>query len=219
MNDTQQRKAEILTRLLTGRLTGPEAAGLLDISARHLRRVRATFEANGIAALVHANTGKPPPHQTNPQVVAQIVALAQQGGPYHGFNVSHLRDLLLERHDIVIGRSTLSRLLLQTGVRRQDKRPKQTRRYERRERKSAEGVLLQMDGSPHDWLEGRGPRLCLMDSIDDATGKAVYLCFHPTESQEAYLLMLRGIAVEYGLPMSVYHDKHTILRSPKQANH
>lgn len=76
--------------------------------------------------------------------------------------------------------------------------------------------MIQRDGSPHDWLEGRAPKMCLMGGIDDATGQVVYARFHPTEDQKGYLMLLRSVATRYGIPMSVYHDKHTILRSPKE---
>jgi hypothetical protein len=86
----------------------------------------------------------------------------------------------------------------------------------RRERKSAEGMMLQIDATPFDWLEGRGPRMALSAAIDDATSRVVYASFRPTEDQAGYLLMLRAIATTYGLPHLVYHDRHTILRSPKE---
>ena len=78
-------------------------------------------------------------------------------------------------------------------------------------------MLVQVDGSPHDWLEGRGPRLCLIGGCDDATSKVLDLRFHPSESQDAYLTLFRSIAVNHGLPMAFYHDRHTVLRSPKEA--
>jgi hypothetical protein len=78
-------------------------------------------------------------------------------------------------------------------------------------------MLLQIDGSPHDWLSGRGPRITLIGAIDDATGKIISAVFRPSEDQEGYLTLMRSIAVEHGLPESYYHDKHTILRSPKEA--
>jgi hypothetical protein len=77
-------------------------------------------------------------------------------------------------------------------------------------------MLLQIDGSPFDWLEGRGPNATLIGAIDDATGKVLFLHFRPTEDQIGYLLLLRSIAQGFGLPMSIYHDRHTILRSPKE---
>ena len=76
--------------------------------------------------------------------------------------------------------------------------------------------MLQIDGSPHDWLEGRAPRMALLGAVDDATSKIIYLSLRPTEDQAGYLLMLRAIAQEQGLPQAIYHDRHTILRSPKE---
>lgn len=76
--------------------------------------------------------------------------------------------------------------------------------------------MLQVDGSPHDWLEGRAARMALVGAIDDATSKIIYASFRPSEDQAGYLVMLRTIAQELGLPQSLYHDRHTILRSPKE---
>jgi hypothetical protein len=77
-------------------------------------------------------------------------------------------------------------------------------------------MLLQMDASPYAWLEDRGPPADLLGAIDDATGKIVELLFRPHEDQVGYLLLLRNIARGHGVPMSIYHDRHTILRSPKR---
>ena len=78
--------------------------------------------------------------------------------------------------------------------------------------------MLQIDASPHDWLEGRGPHLCLLGAIDDATSRIVHLRFWPTECLAGYFYLAREVATDarYGLPESFYHDKHTILRSPKE---
>lgn len=76
--------------------------------------------------------------------------------------------------------------------------------------------MLQIDGSPHDWLEGRAPQMSLVGAIDDATSKIIHAGFRPTEDQAGYLVMLREIARRYGLPRLIYHDRHTILRSPKE---
>jgi hypothetical protein len=78
-------------------------------------------------------------------------------------------------------------------------------------------MLLQIDGSPHDWLCGRGPKITLIGAIDDATHKIISLLFRPSEDQEGYLMLMRSIALEHGLPEAFYHDRHTILRSPKEA--
>jgi len=106
-------------------------------------------------------------------------------------------------------------LLKQAGLRQRAETSAPVHRR-RRPRRPAEGMLLQIDGSPFDWLEGRGPKASLIGAIDDATGKIVFLVFRLTEDQVGYLLLLRSVALSYGLPMSIYHDRHTILRSPKQ---
>lgn len=142
--------------------------------------------------------------------------MAGPTGRYHDFNVSHLAELLARDEGIKIPRSTLSRLLIAHHIRPRQSTKTKVKRMQR-ERKSAEGMMLQTDGSPHDWLEGRAPEMDLLGAIDDATGKVVYAHFRPSEDQIGYLLMLRNVALRYGLPHILYHDRHTILRSPKQA--
>jgi hypothetical protein len=167
-----------------------------------------------MAAVVHGLRGRAPANRTDAGTVARILALVGEGGEYHDFNVCHLRELLAREHEIAIGRSTLDRLLKERGLRRPGRRKGKEKRR-RRQRAAAEGMLVQVDGSPHDWLEGRGPKLALMGAVDDATGQFLYGRFHPTEDQAGYLVMFRTIACERGLPMACYHDRHTILRSPK----
>ena len=76
--------------------------------------------------------------------------------------------------------------------------------------------MLQIDGSPHDWLEGRGPRICLVGAIDDATGKVVGALFRGWEDAQGYFLMMRQVVTRYGIPETVYHDRHGIFeRDPK----
>lgn len=215
LDSQQQRRADILVRLLSGTLTIEAAAQHLCVSTRQARRLKKRYEQEGLQSVLHGNQGRAPANRTTPEVLGKILELSGKDGPFSDFNTCHLREKLQE-HDIAIGRSTLDRLLKENGLRKPRKeRPRIVRR--RRERRSAEGMLLQIDASPHDWLEGRGPRLCLLGAIDDATNRVCYARFHLSENQMGYLQMLRGIAVEHGLPMSYYHDKHTILRSPKEA--
>lgn len=217
LNETEQRKAQILARLVSGSLSTGQAATLLGLSQRQARRLCARYQKEGMAAVLHGNRQRQPHNKTDAATVAQVMTLAGEGGPYFGFSACHLQEMLAQRHDLHIGRSTLDRLLKEQGIKKCRKRAIQRRPHQKRERQPAEGMLLQIDGSLHDWLEGRGRKLCLVGAIDDATGKVLYLHFHLSETQEAYLLLLRTIAQERGLPMAAYHDKHTILRSPKKA--
>ncbi len=156
-----------------------------------------------------------PRNRTDPAIVERLAVLCGAGGKYHDFNVSHLCDLLARDEDIRLPRSTLSRLLRAAGVRAPRPARAEVKRM-RRERKSAEGMMLQIDATPFDWLEGRAPRMALAAAIDDATSRVVYGSFRPSEDQAGYLLMLRAVATTYGLPRLLYHDRHTILRSPKE---
>jgi hypothetical protein len=215
LDPKQQRKVEILSRLEAGVLDTGTAAELLGVGLRQVRRLRARFRREGMAAVMHGNSGRSPANRTDPALLARILALAGPEGPYHDLNVCHLQDLLAQDHQIVIGRATLERWLKQAGLRRSAKTAPAVHRR-RRLRRCAEGMLLQIDGSPFAWLEERGPEAALIGAIDDATGKILFLLFRPTEDQIGYLLLLRTVAQGYGLPMSIYHDRHTILRSPKQ---
>ena len=215
LNQKQQRKVDILTRLEAGAVDVGMAGELLGISARQLRRVRVRFRKEGFGGVLHGNAGRCAVNRTDPALVQQVLALAGPDGKYEDFNVCHLQELLGEQERIKIGRSTLDRVLKQAGLRHKAGKCGPVHRRKRL-RRSAEGMLLQLDGSPFDWLEGRGPKADLIGAIDDATGKVVFLVFRPTEDQIGYLLLLRTVAQSYGIPMSIYHDRHTILRSPKQ---
>jgi transposase len=215
LNPKQQRHVEILTRLEAGALETSCAAELLGVSPRQVRRPRARFRQEGFAAVLHGNSGRGPANRTDPALLERILALAGREGRYRDLNVCHLQDLLGQEEKIAIGRSTLDRLLKGAGLRRNGEAPARVHR-KRRLRRPAEGMLPRVDGSPFDWLEGRGPKAALMGAIDDATGKVVFLLFRPTEDQVGYLLLPRTVATSHGLPMSIYHDRHTIPRSPKQ---
>jgi hypothetical protein len=128
---------------------------------------------------------------------------------YAGFNFSHFTDLLEEKEAIRLSRSSVRRILLEGGL-SSPRRRKAPKHRSRRGRFPQEGMLLQIDGSPHDWLEGRGPELCLIGAIDDATGKVPYAHFQEKEDSSGYFRMLKEITGRYGIPLALYHDRHSI---------
>jgi hypothetical protein len=130
-------------------------------------------------------------------------------GRYAGCNHQHLTELLAEREGIVVSRPTIWRILTAAGVRSpRQRRPPKFRI--RRERYPQEGMLLQIDGSWHDWLEGRGPWLSLVGAIDDATGTVPAALFRDREDAHGYLLLLQEIIEGKGVPIALYSDKHSI---------
>jgi transposase len=214
LTDRQQRAVRILERLEAGSVDAASAAKALGISARQLRRKRARFRAQGMVAVVHGNQGRRPVNRMDAATRARIVALAGKEGRYAGVNVSHMQELLAREEQIVVGRSTLDRLLKEAGVRTRQTKAKAVHRH-RRQRKGAAGMLVQIDGSPYHWVGAAQPMATLIGAIDDATGKVLYLHLRPTEDQLGYLLLLHTLARTHGRPMALYHDRHTILRSPK----
>jgi transposase len=215
LNRKQQRRLEIITRVLGGNMTKEDAAEHLGITRRQVDNILRRFRDLGAASLIHGNTGRVPLNKTPDATVEKLEALAGSDGPYHDFSICHLHDQLSDGQEIIIGRSTVDRILKNKGIRK-PRKPHSSIHRTRRQRSAAKGMLVQIDASSHDWLEGRGPRMALMGAVDDATGKILYLEFRPTEDQAGYLRLFRSIAVNYGLPQSYYHDRHTILRSPKE---
>ena len=216
MNPTQQRRAQILERLTMGRISTKQAAELLLVTPRQARRLKAAYAQEGMEAAVHGNSQKSPHNKTPAPLLERILELAGPSGKYHDADVSHMQELFVQHEDIQLGRSTLDRLLKKAGVRKPRRRGRGSHRS-RRERMPQEGALVQIDGSPFEWLEERGPTLCLLGAIDDATSKVLHLLFRPTEDQAGYLMLFREVGLKYGLPMAYYHDRHTLLRSPKEA--
>lgn len=203
-----------MERLLANRLTLEEAAHLLKRSSRQVLRMKRAYQQQGMSAAVHGNTGREPANKTDTETLEKLRELAGPDGLYKCYNTCHLAEVLARDHDLSLSRATLDRLLVAQGLRKRERPGERTLR-KRRKRRAAEGVMLQIDGSPFPWLGAAQGNYCLLGAIDDATGKIACLVLRPTEDQAGYLMLLRQVAVEHGLPQSVYHDKHTILRSPK----
>lgn len=208
LRTNDERRIEVLNRVLAGLLTGAEAAPLLGVSERQTRRLLAAYRAQGARGIVHGNRGRHPAHSVSEDVRDKVRALAT--GLYAGVNHTHLAELLAEREGILLPRSTLSDLLREAGIRSPRPQRRRSKHRSRRERYPQEGMLLQIDASHHDWLQGRGPRLVLLAVIDDATGKVPAARFHATEDTRGYLLLLREVCRKVGVPQALYSDKHTI---------
>jgi transposase len=203
----EQQRIEVVSRWLAGILTTSEATLLLGCSERSAWRLRAAMLRDGAAGLAHGNRGRPSARRLPEAVADRIVELSST--VYRGFNDTHLAEVLAEEQAIVIGRSSLRRLLRSRGI-ASPRRRRAARYRSRRERMAQEGLMVQVDGSRHDWLEGRGPWLTLVGGIDDATGKIVGAVFREAEDGVGYLMVLRDIARRYGLPASIYRDGSSV---------
>jgi transposase len=206
MTTREQRRAWVLTRVLKDELTMAEAAETLGLSERQLWRLRVAFERHGPAGLVHGNRGRPSGRRLEASLRERVVELRRT--TYGDVNDTHLAELLAEREGIGISRPSLQRILRAAGL-ASPRRRRPPRHRSRRARMAAEGLLLQLDGSRHDWLEARGPRLTLVGAIDDATGMVPAAIFRDQEDAAAYLEILHATIVGHGLPGALYHDRHS----------
>ncbi len=185
MTTREQARIQVLNGVIERKVSMAEAAELMRVSERHAWRLLAAYRKEGAAGVAHGNRGRRPSTATSPETQEQVTALAK--GRYAGFNHSHLTELLAEREGVRVSLHR-RRVLLAGGV-RSPRRRRARKRYLRRERYPQEGMLLQVDGSRHDWLEGRGPRLTLIGAVDDATGTVPFALFREQEDAHGYLLM------------------------------
>ena len=214
MSRQEQRRVWVLSRVMAGELGVSEAAGALHLSERSVRRLRARLERDGPAGLVHGNRGRVSMRRLPEAERSRILALVE--GPYADVNDVHLSELLAEREGIAISRAALRRLLRGAG-RPAQRRRRAPRHRSRRDRMAKEGQLLQTDGSRHDWLGDRGPRLTLVGAIDDATGTVSAATFRDQEDCAGYLEVLAGTLRRHGVPGAIYHDRHGIFEPPLKA--
>jgi transposase len=214
LNRKEQKRLKVLNEVIAGNMTGKQAAEMLDLSLRHVRRLLAGYRQEGVAALAHGNRGRASPRRTAGAIRAMVIELAK--GDYYDYNNKHFTEELAEHHQVTLSLSTVRRIRHSAGLASPRKR-RPPRHRSRRPRYPQPGMLLQVDGSPHDWLEGRGPLLTLVSAIDDATNEVPAALFREQEDSAGYFLLMRVISESHGLPLAVYADRHTIFQSPKQA--
>ena len=211
----EQKRLFVTTEVLAERWTASEAAAKLELSLRQMRRLMAAYRRDGPAGIVHGNRGRPSPRRIAPEVREEVLSLVETR--YSDYNDHHLADVLAEDHQIQISRSSVRRLRRQAGL-ASPRKKRQPRHRSWRPRRPRPGMLLQVDGSEHDWLEGRAPKLCLIAAVDDATGHIPWALFRPQEDAAGYFLLLQHLSRTHGLPLAVYADRHTIFQSPKKAS-
>src|SRR5271169_5041356 len=203
LSQKELQRVTVLSQCVQQNLTCARAAELLDLSPRHIKRLKSRYRQGSAAALAHVSRGRPSHRRLPQRTRDRILALARSR--FTGFNDHHLHEKLVEQEGFSLSRETLRRLLRSNGIGSPRKRRPPAHR-QRRLRSAREGELVQLDGSPHDWLEGRGPRLTALGMQDDATGKILAAQFFPSESALGYLRLLRQLLRRHGTPLAFYGD-------------
>jgi len=213
LNRKELRRVHVIEKVMSGELLIREAAHLLGLSERQVKRLKKGVKIQGHAFLAHKNRGRKPIHAVPKDVADQVVSLVTD--PLKGASCEHISELLAEHHGIHLSPRTIRRILDGAGLVNPHSH-KAPRRRRCRSRMPQEGLLGQCDASPYAWLEDRGPTLSLHGIIDDATNKILGLHFRLHEDLIGYLNVLRHMLDNHGVPHSLYCDGHSIFFPSKQ---
>ena len=208
MGQKQLQRWKVMEMVDVGKITLKEAEGMIGVSYRQTKRIWKAVKEKGIKGLIHGNTGRKSSHRIEERIRKQIVELSRKR--YAEFNDSHFTEQLEEREGIGISRETVRKIRREAGILSKHKH-RGKKHHKRRERKAQEGLMVLWDGSPHRWFGLNHPPCCLMAAIDDATGKLLAAQFLVFEGTEGYLWLLRRIVDHYGIPVSIYQDRHGAL--------
>ena len=208
MSRRESKRLHIIHQALDKRITQAKAAELVNLSSRQLRRMLKRVREEGDDGISHRSRGKTSNSRVPKKVKENALKLFKE--KYHDFGPTFASEKLLDVHAIKVSKETLRLWLNQENIPYEKRKGRKHRQW--RERKHHFGEMIQMDGSHHDWFEGRGPKCVLMGYIDDATG-TVYGRFYDYEGTMPAMDSFKRYVKRYGIPQSVYLDKHSTYKS------
>jgi hypothetical protein len=199
----------VMEQLACGHLKQGDAASQLGLSVRQIKRLLRRYRARGAAGLVSGHKGWP----ANNRIAAEVrtAALATIRKSYRDFGPTLAHEKLTELDGLSCSRESVRTWMVAEGI-WTPRRKGRKESHPPRPRRPCRGELIQIDGSPHDWFEDRGPRCTLIVFIDDATGDLLGLRLFPSETTEAYMTTLRRYLDQHGRPVALYSDRHAIFR-------
>ena len=209
MSQQELERLKVMEKLLVKGVTQNEAAKLLGLSRRQVIRLFKKYKSWGAKGLISKRRGILSNNRIGDDIRQKVLAVTRE--KYVDFGPTFLCEKLFENHKIVVSKETLRKWLIDEGL-LVARRRKKARIHQSRERRSCFGELIQIDGSPHDWFEGRGDKCCLLVFIDDATSRIVNLRFEESETTAGYFRAAREYIEKYGVPVAFYSDKHSIFR-------
>ncbi len=209
MSKKEWTRKEILQRVEDNGLKQRQAAELLGISERHVRRLLARYRQQGAEGLISRRRGRPSNNRMGVKKKQQVVDLLHS--QYPDFGPTLACEKLAERHDLILSVESVRQIMIAEGLWKA-KRRRKARVHPLRERRACVGELVQIDGSPHAWFEDRGPACTCLIAVDDASGRLMHMHFVPTETTFGYFELTRTYLTHYGLPKAFYSDKNSIFR-------
>ncbi len=211
MSVREVKRLQVIKQVIGGQMSGRSAAIMVGLSERQVGRLVRSVKDRGERGIIHGSRDQPSNRRISTERKEQVLSLYKEH--YPDFGPTLAAEKLLERDGIKISDETLRKWLLEAGL--WQKRRKRSRHRRWRERKECFGEMVQMDGSHHDWLESRSDPLVLIAAIDDATN-TVSARFYDYEGTLPAMESFQRYVRKYGLPISVYLDRHTTYKSPKK---
>jgi transposase len=211
MNRKERQRLAVLSRVKDKQWPRRQAAEILGLSLRQMHRIVPRYLSQGDAGLVHRSRGRPSPRRIDAREREKALALYRS--LYRSFGPTLLAEKLGKDHGIWVSHDTARRWLISEGLLEKPRRGRRSR--QRRPRRERFGQMVQMDGSHHRWFEERAEQCCLMVMIDDATGR-MQGRFFGTETLAAAMEMMRRWCERFGIPQSLYVDRHGIYRCDRE---
>jgi transposase len=209
MSNQEITRLEAMQRIKDRRLTQKEAARILDLSVRQVKRLYRAYKAQGAGGLVSRRRGKPSNNRLDGETRQKVIDLIYEH--YRDFGPTLAHEKLTEQHQLRLSRESVRKIIIAEGLWK-PRRAKKPSVHPMRERRACFGELVQIDGSEHAWFEERGAKCTLLVYIDDATGKLLELWFVPEETFFGYCEASRHYFERYGKPVAFYSDRHGIFR-------
>lgn len=209
MSMKETGRIAVLEKCMKKEIKQRHASQMLGLSVRQIRRLVKRYKRLGVNGIPHQSRGRIGNRRLEETERMKITEIVRTR--YADFGPTLVHEKLVAHHEIHISRETLRKAMI-TGNLWHPKRRKLIRLHQMRERRSCEGELVQVDGSPHDWFEGRGPKCSLLVFIDDATGKLKHLKFVVSESTRSYCVATKEYLLLHGKPLAFYLDKHGVFR-------
>ena len=209
MSKKELTRLGIMKRLEERRMRQKEAAAILDVSARHVRRLLCSYRDHEEAGLISKRRGMPSNNRLKPEIKRRAIDLLHSR--YDDFGPTLAHEKLTEVHKVILSVESVRQIMIAEEL----WKPRKVRRksvHPMRPRRACLGELVQIDGSPHAWFEGRGPVCTLLVYIDDATGRLLELFFVPVESTFGYFAATRHYLDRHGVPVTFYSDKNGIFK-------
>jgi hypothetical protein len=206
-------RVAVMQKIVDKIITQKEAGQLLNLCVRQVGRLKKDFLVKGATGLVpKAKSGRPPILQ---EYKDQVMGFVKE--KYYDFGPEFAAQKLREVHGLKLSRETLRQWMIQEGLWVPQK-IKKIKVHQSRNPRKREGELIQIDGSHHDWFEGRGEKSCLLVFIDDATGKIIGMRFEKSETTLGYMRCVEETIKAYGRPVAYYSDRHSIFRTTRDAD-